>query len=77
MKIKMKTSAAGPDGVFKEGTVYTVGDQVTTSMAEAFVKGGYAEDATKSNNETENASIGPDETSAGGPSKNKSKKNKK
>jgi len=39
MKIKMRTTASGPAGVFEEGKVYDVEDP----LGNAFVGGGYAE----------------------------------
>ena len=39
MRIKMLTTAAGPDGVYLAGQVVNVNDK----LAEAFIAGGYAE----------------------------------
>ena len=39
--VRMRTTAAGPEGAFAAGTVVTVSDE----LAAAFVAGGYAESA--------------------------------
>lgn len=43
MKIKMKTLAAGPAGVFLENQVYTSPQDLSDEFATALVAGGYAE----------------------------------
>lgn len=57
MKIKMKTTAAGPALAFKLGQVLKVGVDVDAATAQAFVAGGYAE------------AVGP-ETATAGPAEN-------
>lgn len=39
MRIKMKSTAAGPEGVFMEGVVYPVPDE----LGKEWIDGGYAE----------------------------------
>lgn len=42
MKIKMKTLAAGPDGVFLEGKTYVSPNDLSDEKAKALVDGEYA-----------------------------------
>jgi hypothetical protein len=44
MKIKMKTSAAGPGGIYQEGQSYDVPDHIGQKQAIDFIHGGYAAD---------------------------------
>lgn len=39
MKVRMRTTAAGPDGVLTAGVIYSLDDEVATPL----VAGGYAE----------------------------------
>jgi hypothetical protein len=42
MQIKMKASAAGPDGVFQDGHVYMIPGQISQKQADEFIRGGFA-----------------------------------
>ena len=59
MKIKMNTTAAGPNGTYTEGQTYSAPEEISFIEAMNFISGGYA---TNMGRTIETAAVAPQES---------------